>query len=81
MAQRTVEVVLGKLATDEDARGRFRREPRTTVAELIGPEDSLTPVEEDALSSLDPDVLDRFADTLDPRIQKIRIPPAEGGRS
>ena len=81
MTQRTVEVVLGKLATDEDVRGRFRKEPRTTVAKLVGPEDSLTPVEEDALSSLDPDVLDRFADTIDPRIQKIRIPLGEGGRS
>jgi hypothetical protein len=31
-------------------------------------------VEREALYGLDPELLDRFADSLDPRIQRVRIP-------
>jgi hypothetical protein len=80
MSQKTVERILGKLATDEEIRQRFRVAPGEALATIAGEVDSLTPVERDALCALDPDLLDRFADALDPRIQRVRIPSgaAEG---
>ncbi len=74
MSQKTVERILGKLATDEEVRQRFRVAPREALAAITGAVDSLTPVEREALCALDADLLDRFADALDPRIQRVRIP-------
>jgi hypothetical protein len=74
MSQKTVERILGKLATDEEARQRFRAAPGRALAAIAGEVDSLTPVEREALCALDADLLDRFADGLDPRIQRVRIP-------
>lgn len=80
MSQKTVERILGKLATDEEFRQRFRSDPGGILpADGHDPEE-LTPVEREALVSLDPDLLERFADSLDPRLQRVRIPavPADG---
>lgn len=77
MSQKTVERILGKLATDEEARQRFRAGPRDAVDDLVGVADHLTSVERDALCALDPETLDRFADALDPRLQRVRIPAGE----
>ncbi len=74
MSQKTVERILGKLATDEEVRQRFRAAPRDVLTTLAGEIDPLTPVEQDALCALDANLLDRFADVLDPRIQRVRIP-------
>ena len=74
MSQKTVERILGKLATDEEARLRFRQAPEEVLDALVSPGDTLTPVEREALFALDPDLLDRFADSLDPRLQRVRIP-------
>ncbi|MBK9966069.1 MAG: hypothetical protein IPP07_14620 [Holophagales bacterium] len=80
MTQKSVERILGKLATDEEIRQRFRAAPTAALAILTSGTDSLTPVEREALCGLDADLLDRFADALDPRIQRVRIPSggAEG---
>lgn len=81
MSQKTVERILGKLATDEEVRQRFRSAPRETVADTCHDPDSLTAVEREALSAVDPDLLDHFADALDPRLQRVRIPTtATNGR-
>lgn len=83
MSQKTVERILGKLATDEEVRQHFRSAPEEALANLAGENDPLTPVESEALRALDADLLDRFADALDPRIQRVRIPSGaiEGGTS
>ena len=83
MSQKTVERILGKLATDEEVRQHFRKAPEATLADLAGENFPLTPVESEALGALDADLLDRFADGLDPRIQRVRIPSGatEGGPS
>lgn len=82
MAQNTVERIIGKLATDEEVRHRFRRAPRETLELAAGESDRLTTVEQDALAAIDPELLDRFADSLDPRLQRVRIPRgAPGGRT
>ena len=74
MSQKTVERILGKLATDEEVRQRFRVAPGEALSAIAGGVDALTPVELEALCTLDADLLDRFADALDPRIQRVRIP-------
>lgn len=74
MSQKTVERILGKLATDEEVRQRFRSAPREVLLTLSGEIGPLTPVEQEALCALDASLLDRFADVLDPRIQRVRIP-------
>ena len=81
MSQKTVERIIGKLATDEEFRARFRAAPEDALAGAVE-EDDLTRVEREALVSLDPDLLDRIADAVDPRLQRVRIPagPPEGDR-
>ncbi len=60
--------------TDEEARERFRGGPRASLLSLAEGPEELTPVEMEALSSVDPELLDRFADLLDPRLQRILVP-------
>ncbi len=78
MSQKIVEHIIGRLATDEEIRLRFRTAPVAAIEGVAGDPAALTAVEREALSSIDPDLLDRFADTLDPRLQRVRIPAASG---
>jgi hypothetical protein len=73
MSQRSVEQVIGKLATDEDYRQRFDKSRDTALAEAIANGLQLTPVEQRALLDLDVTACERFAGCLDPRIQKISL--------
>jgi hypothetical protein len=71
MSQRNVEMVIGKLATDEGFRRRFATSPEVVLAEAAGAGLELTPVEQRALADLEMAACERFAACLDPRIQKI----------
>jgi hypothetical protein len=73
MSQRSVEQVIGRLATDEDFRRRFEAERETVLQELIASGTELTPVELRALRDLDFSACRRFAKCLDPRLQKISL--------
>jgi hypothetical protein len=73
MSQRTVESVIGRLVTDEGFRRRFQTEPTLVIAELVASGVPLTPVERRALLAMDTGVCERFADCLDPRLQKISL--------
>ena len=73
MSQRSVEQVIGRLATDEDFRQRFEKGREVALAELVDCGFQLTPVEQRALLDLDVDAAARFAGCLDPRIQKISL--------
>lgn len=77
MSQRNVEMVVGRLVTDEGFRRRFAAAPRTTIQELIEGGLDLNPCESRALSALDANWIERFAQEIDPCIQKIEI---EGDR-
>jgi len=70
MSHRGVEIVLGRLATDDAMRQRFRQAPALALRELIALGIELSPVELTALESLDPSALHHFARALDPRLQK-----------
>lgn len=77
MAQRNVEAILGRLATDEGLRRRFREDRAAVLDELAAGGQELTPVERRALLGLDFESCERFAGGLDPRLQKVctrRVP-------
>ena len=70
MSQRSVEQVIGKLATDEGFRRQFEVNRKAALTESGL---QLTPVEQRALLDLDVNACERFAGQLDPRIQKISL--------
>jgi putative modified peptide len=71
MSHRSVELVIGKLATDEGFRRRFVADAVAALGELRQHGHELTAVEVDALLALDLAVIDRLAGALDQRLQKI----------
>ena len=71
MSQRSVESVVGRLATDEAFRRRFQESRAAVLDELVEQGTELTPVERQALLDLDFTACERFAEKLDPRIQKV----------
>ena len=73
MSQRSVEILLGKLVTDEEVRQRFRVDPQEVFGAARAQGLELSAVEIDALRSLDVRALDRLARALDPRIQKASL--------
>lgn len=77
MSQKSVEFVLGRLATDAETRRRFRLAPVATLQELVALGLELTPIEMDALRGLDPAALQQFARALDQRLQKAMLVPKE----
>jgi hypothetical protein len=80
MSHRGVEIVLGRLATDEAARRRFKESPAEALQELIALGIELSPVELLALRGLDSSALQHFAQSLDTRLQKAALltPPDHG---
>ena len=71
MSQANVERAIGRLATDEAFRRKFSESPAAAIHELIAGGMELTCTEAMALSCIDRTVVDRLADAIDPRLQKI----------
>lgn len=71
MSQRNVERVIGRLVTDEQFRHRFESNPVLALQEAAAAGAELTDVEMRALAGLDTRVVSRFADAIDPRLQKV----------
>ena len=73
MAQRIVEMVIGRLVTDEQFRSEFLNDP---VRALIGLSDrglELNRTEIAALVATDPGLWTRTAEAIDPRLQKASL--------
>ena len=75
MTQRHLEVAIGRLVTDEDARRSLRDSPAAFVLELRAAGLAFSPAEEAALLAVDTRACERFARTLDPRVQKVSLLP------
>ena len=73
MSHRNVEIVIGKLVTDEALRFEFRRRPASVLLRLADQGVGLTHSEVDALLGLDVAALERFAGTLDARLEKASL--------
>ncbi|HKH44232.1 MAG TPA: Os1348 family NHLP clan protein [Thermoanaerobaculia bacterium] len=78
MSQRNVEIVIGRLATDEEMRGRFLEDPRAAIASLREDGLELSAIETEALTVLPASALEALAEALDPRLQKASL--KTGGR-
>ena len=70
MAQRTIEMLIGRLITDEDFRNQFLEDPEKTLIELNDLGLDLSRTEIAALITTDPTLWARTADAIDPRLQK-----------
>lgn len=77
MSQRNVERVIGRLVTDEAFRRRFEMNPLATLEEIHESGVELTGLELTVLASVDPHLASRFADAIDPRIQKAAVTGGE----
>ncbi|HEX4965951.1 MAG TPA: Os1348 family NHLP clan protein [Thermoanaerobaculia bacterium] len=77
MSQKSVEVLLGKLVTDEEMRGRFRADPAGVLAAFRQAGWDLSAVEAEALGAVEPAALERLARSLDPRLQKASLLQSE----
>jgi len=73
MAQRNVEIVIGKLITDEAFRSAFSQDPAMTLTRFVESGYDLTALEIAALRATDVVVWTRAADQIDPRLQKIAV--------
>jgi hypothetical protein len=85
MSQKNVELIIGKLATDEEFRLLFRADPDRTVKELVERGTELTRSEVAALVATDTRAFEKVAESLDPRLQKASLrtgslPAPESGR-
>ena len=78
MTQRSVEILIGKLVSDEGLRTGFLADPRRTVESFRLSGFDLNPLERQALQSLDPQALRMLADRLDPRLQKAALHADDG---
>jgi hypothetical protein len=80
VTQKSVEIFIGKLASDEELRDRFRQDRRAAIDKLQSEGLELTALEIESLVAADADAFDRLADALDPRLQKASLHPAQPGR-
>jgi hypothetical protein len=75
MSQKCVEMIFGRLATDEELRREFRRDPQGTLRKLAECGAELTRAELDALLATNGALFERLAETIDPRLQKASLRP------
>jgi hypothetical protein len=73
LSQQNVEMVIGRLVTDEGFRRRFTTDAAALVEGLVGEGLHLNPCEQRALAALDPREVARFAEALNPCIQKVEL--------
>ena len=70
MAQRSIEILIGRLVTDEAFRQAFLTDAPAALRGFIETGHELTHTEIDALTTTQPAVWSRVADEIDPRLQK-----------
>jgi hypothetical protein len=73
LAQRHVETLIGRLITDEELRAAFLRKPEAVLHELRERGFELSPTELAALVATSPEMWQRAAELLDPRLQKASL--------
>ena len=71
--QRSIEVLIGRLITDEDFRRAFLNDPHAALAAADDWGLQLSHHEISALVSTDRQLWERVADLIDPRLQKASL--------
>jgi hypothetical protein len=70
MSQKTVQLLIGQIVTDEELRLQFVEQPRETLTALRERGFELTPTEIDALVDTDRQFWDSAAARIHPRLQR-----------
>ena len=73
MSQRNVEILIGRLLTDEDLRRSFTREPAATLDEFCQQGWELTPSEIEALLSQDVAIWSEMARRIPSKLQRCSL--------
>ena len=73
MAQKNVQLIIGRILTDEEFRSDFLERPIATLASLRDRGFELTNIEVDALAGTDGRLWQCGAEWIDPRIQRCRL--------
>jgi hypothetical protein len=73
MSQRAIEVIVGRLVTDEAFRQAFARAPRRVLEALIAQGMSLTEVEMRALVGTPAALWSEVGEQIDPNLQKASL--------
>jgi hypothetical protein len=71
VAHRSVEILIGRLVTDEAFRGAFVDDAPTTLTRFIESGQELTPSEIAALNATPTDIWTQAAEHIDQRLQKV----------
>ena len=71
--QRSIEILIGRLITDEDFRRAFRHDPHATLESAAEWGLALSPLEVRALIATDHSLWDRVANEVDDRLQKASL--------
>ena len=77
MAQRIVEMLIGRLITDDQFRDEFIRDPEGVLLALCDRGFDLSRTEIAALVNTDPSIWARTAEDIDPRLQKASLRTSE----
>ena len=73
MTQQSVEILIGKLLTDEELREAFQQNPQGVLVWLLRQGLQLSRLEMEALRSIKPSDLSGLAETIDRRLQKASL--------
>jgi len=79
MSHRHVEIVIGRLVTDEEFRHQFTEDPSRWLEALAEAGLELTAAELTALRRTDNGVWLNLASAIDPRLQKASLRPRSSG--
>jgi hypothetical protein len=73
VAERSIELFIGRLITDEGFREEFIHSPSAAIRMFVDAGSELTTVEVAALLGTRADFWERVADQVDPRLQKASL--------
>jgi len=73
MTQRSIEILIGRLLTNEALRLAFRNDATTALAEFVASGHDLTPVEVAALRATSTGAWEQVAEIIDPRLQRASL--------
>ena len=73
MSQRNVELLIGRLLTDDELRGRFVRDPRDVIAGFLSQGWELTEGEAEALASTDTKTWAELAARIPSRLRRCSL--------
>jgi hypothetical protein len=75
VTQRSIEMVIGRLVTDEEFRQTFMDDPVSALVGLLEQGTHLTRAEITALVATDSELWNRVAEQIDQRLQKASLKP------